>query len=213
MLTVIIDAIEEARERLIGLFDLVLSEATADPASTILAIPSYTSANLQSFLNKAHMSSTSRYEAYIARRKQGGPREMFPTKEYAAEWLRLAGVVKYVDGGWLSGVLDIASGRAAGLPSSSTESGSLERQVGKMAWQVISEEFGDGDLTKNHVYVYERLLESLGTGAIDATGRAVPGYERGFDGLPDDQGAPRCWQAAIAQQCIGLLASTRGILP
>lgn len=195
-----------------GLFDHVLASATADPSPTILSISTYTSTALQSFLTKAHMSSTSRYEAYLARRKQGGPREMFPTREYAREWLRLAGVVKYVDGGWLSGVLDIASGRASGLPPSSG-SGSLERQVGKMAWQVISEEFGDGDLTKNHVYVYERLLESLGTGAVDAAGRAAPGYERGFDGLPDDEGAPRCWQAAIAQQCIGLLASTREFFP
>ncbi|KAJ9103815.1 hypothetical protein QFC21_002277 [Naganishia friedmannii] len=208
------DSIDEARRRLLDLFNLTLSEASAEPASTILSIPSYTSTSLQAFLNKAHMSSTSRYEAYLTRRKQGGPREMFPTKQFATEWLRLAGVVKYVDGGWLSGVLDIASGRAAGLPrSGDKESGALERKVGKMAWQVISEEFGDGDLTKNHVYVYERLLESLGTGAIDAAGKAVPGYERGFDGLPDDQGAPRCWQAAIAQQCIGLLASTREFFP
>lgn len=160
------------------------------------------------------MSSTSRYEAYLSRRRLGGPREMFPTKEYATEWLRLAGVVKYVDGGWLSGVLDVASGRAAGLPESEfKESGALERSVGKMAWQVISEEFGDGDLTKNHVYVYERLLESLSTGGIDATGRAIPGFQQGFDGLPDDQGAPRCWEAAIAQQCIGLLASSREFFP
>ncbi|KAJ9121065.1 hypothetical protein QFC24_005046 [Naganishia onofrii] len=207
------DSIDDARKRLLDLFNLTLSEATAEPASTILSIPSYTSTSLQAFLNKAHMSSTSRYEAYLSRREQGGPREMFPTKQFATEWLRLAGVVKYVDGGWLSGVLDIASGRAAGLPLSDTESGALERKVGKMAWQVISEEFGDGDLTKNHVYVYERLLESLGTGAIDAAGKAVPGSEQGFDGLPDDQGAPRCWQAAIAQQCIGLLASTREFFP
>ncbi|KAJ9092249.1 hypothetical protein QFC19_008786, partial [Naganishia cerealis] len=212
------EAIDEARRRLLDLFNLTLAESTAEPASTILSIPSYTSASLQAFLNTAHMSSTSRYEAYLARRKQGGPREMFPNKQYAAEWLRLAGVVKYVDGGWLSGVLDVASGRAAGLPSlgaaqDNKESGALERKVGKMAWQVISEEFGDGDLTKNHVYVYERLLESLGTGAIDATGKAIPGYERGFDGLADDQGAPRCWQAAIAQQCIGLLASSREFFP
>lgn len=160
------------------------------------------------------MSSTSRYEAYLSRRKAGGPREMFPTKEYATEWLRLAGVVKYVDGGWLSGVLDVASGRAAGLPESEEKaSGALERSVGKMAWQVISEEFGDGDLTKNHVYVYERLLESLAMGGIDAAGRAIPGFVQGFDGLPEDQGAPRCWEAAIAQQCIGLLASSREFFP
>ncbi|KAJ9120085.1 hypothetical protein QFC22_002983 [Naganishia vaughanmartiniae] len=210
------DSIDEARKRLLDLFNLTLSEAAVEPESTILSITPYTSTSLQAFLNKAHMSSTSRYEAYLTRRKQGGPREMFPTKQYATEWLRLAGVVKYVDGGWLSGVLDIASGRSAGLPKSGAqdnESGALERKVGKMAWQVISEEFGDGDLTKNHVYVYERLLESLGTGAIDASGKAVPGFERGFDGLPDDQGAPRCWQAAIAQQCIGLLASTREFFP
>ena len=136
---------------------------------------------------------------------------MFPTREYAKEWVKLAAVVKYVDGGWLGGVLDVASARAQSLGGKGD--GKLERMVGKMAWQVISEEFGDGDIEKNHVYVYEKLLDGLSLGGKTEDGHTRPGYMRDFDGLAKDQGVPRCWTAAIAQQCIGLLASTRDFFP
>ncbi len=82
------------------------------------------------------------------------------------------------------------------------------RHPGKIAWQVVSEEFGDGDLGKNHIFVYHQLMESLNLGAVDPpTGRALQGHQAGFDGLKRDQGVPRCWKAAIAQQCVGILAS------
>jgi hypothetical protein len=195
------------------LLDHTVAEATSSPNGTIVAMPSYTRDTLRSFLSTAHKSSASRYEAYIARRKAGAPREMFPTQEYAKEWLRLAGVVKYVDGGWLGGVLDVASGRSSGLSAKAGGDGRLERKVGKMAWQVISEEFGDGDIEKNHVYVYHKLLDQLNMGAKGADGHSQPGYVQGFDGLAPEQGSPRCWTAAVAQQCIGLLASTRDFFP
>ncbi|WVQ67481.1 uncharacterized protein L199_005681 [Kwoniella botswanensis] len=211
--------LQEARARLVGLFDQTLAESLNDPSDTILSLRSFDSSSLQTFLQKSHRSAANRYETYLGRRKAGGPREMFPTREYALEWLRLAGVVKYVDGGWLGGILGVGTGRAAclGEPRDNADgkirNGNLERVVSKMAWQVISEEFGDGDLQKNHIYLYEKLLNDIKAGSLQANGSTAPGHMEGFDGLRDDQGVLRCWEAAVAQQCIGLLASTREFFP
>ena len=71
--------------------------------------------------------------------------------------------------------------------------GVQERRAAKLAWQVMSEEFGDGDLSKNHVHIYNGLLKRL-------DGAASTGDEPGFDGLSKDEGIPRCWIAAVAQQ-------------
>ncbi|WVF71086.1 hypothetical protein IAT40_005883 [Kwoniella sp. CBS 6097] len=201
------DALNAARERLIGLFDQTISVASVNPVDTILSIPEYDGPLLRAFLAQSHQSATQRYEQYLDRRKRGGPREVFPTVEYAREWLRLAGVVKYVDGSWIGGILGVGTGRmtfADGTSFGQNDS-SLERLVSKMAWQVISEEFGDGDIQKNHVFLYEKLLKQLGF--------ARSGHEQGFDDLATDEGVPRCWEAAVAQQCIGLLASTRDYFP
>ncbi|WRT68138.1 uncharacterized protein IL334_005113 [Kwoniella shivajii] len=209
------DVIPEARQRLIGLFDQTMSEALSNPYDTIVSLSTYDSTSLRAFLQTSHRSATSRYEAYLERRKAGGPREMFPTTEFALEWLRLAGVVKYVDGGWLGGILGIGTGRASCLPQTKGQStgGQLERSISKMAWQVISEEFGDGDLEKNHIYLYEKLLNKISAGKLTPDDQTSSGYVRGFDGLEDNQGVPRCWEAAIAQQCIGLLASSQDFFP
>lgn len=196
-----------------NLLDQTVSEAKTSPKGTIVDISAYDRQNLRDFLSTAHKSSATRYEAYIARRKAGGPREMFPTREFAQEWVKLAAVVKYADGGWLGGVLDVGSGKSKGLASKGQSGGKLERMVGKMAWQVISEEFGDGDIEKNHVYVYEKLLDQLHLGGKTEDGHTRPGWMQDFDGLRPDEGVPRCWTAAIAQQCIGLLASTREFFP
>ncbi|WWC69838.1 uncharacterized protein I206_103781 [Kwoniella pini CBS 10737] len=216
-----LDVIEEARCRLIELFDQTLSESLVSPSDTILNIPSYDPTSLRDFLHNSHRIAANKYEAYVDRRKSGGPREMFPTREYALEWVRLAGVVKYVDGGWIGGIL-IGTGKSTSNPRGlctiqetrqQYDNAALEREVSKMAWQVISEEFGDGDLEKNHIYLYEKLLNDTKLGAIQSNGKTAPGDIRGFDGLEEDQGVPRCWEAAVAQQCIGLLASTREFFP
>jgi hypothetical protein len=121
--------------------------------------------------------------------------------------------VKYVDGGWITNLLNFGIHSVIEPSSKSTSSSgpypaSPERRGGKLAWQVISEEFGDGDLHKNHVHVYNKLLKELAPNGVAPTGD-----QRGFDGLADDEGSPRCWTAAIAQQCIGLLSSSEDFFP
>ena len=172
-------------------------------------MPTYTRDGLRHFLDESGRAPPDKYRAYLARRKAGGPRELFPTREYAVEWLRLASVVKYVDGGWLGSVSNVATGVGAG---GSGEGGRLERRIGKIAWQVISEEFGDGDLEKNHIYLWKQLAKELHLGQ-DAGQTPDAGDIRGFDNLAPNRGAPRCWAAAVAQQCIGLLAGTGDFFP
>jgi hypothetical protein len=183
-----------------------MHESLQSPEGTILDIPIYSSTALRKYFAAAHSSTIHKYEAYLTRRKQGGPRELFPSQDFAIKWLRLAGVVKYVDGGWLRNVLSLenASLRRPGA-TADDKSALVERRAAKLAWQVISEEFGDGDLYKNHVYVYNRMLQGFG--------KAPTGDQLGFDLLPEDHGSPRCWTAAIAQQCIGLLAATDEFFP
>ena len=193
-LTVTIAARSIARCRLLQLFQHTLSSASPTDSTSILSIPKYSPLALKKLLDTAHLSGADRYHDYLARRKSGCPREIFPTKAHAKEWIRQAACVKYVDGGWVAGILLNPTSR--------------ERASGKMAWQVISEEFGDGDLAKNHVKIYHQLMDKLSLGGRDpAVGRTLGGADKGFDGLPSNQGVPRCWSAALAQQCIGLLAS------
>ncbi|ORY32182.1 hypothetical protein BCR39DRAFT_479396 [Naematelia encephala] len=198
-------AIDRSRSRLMQLIDQTMHEALRSPTESILSIPSYSPTALKEHFDRAHSDNAHKYEAYLSRRKQGGPRELFPTREHAVRWLQLAAVVKYVDGGWVANVLGIDTQSSTRLGNSD---GSAEWRAGKLAWQVISEEFGDGDLAKNHVFVYNELLKKL-----SPTDHAPTGDQIGFDGLADDGGAPRCWTAAIAQSCIGLLASTGEFFP
>ena len=177
---------------MIELLDDTLSAASDSDPTSILSIPEYSPSVLKKLLDTAHLTGADRYQQYLARRRSGGPRELFPTVAHAHEWLRLAACVKYVDGSWVSAILLQPSDRA--------------RKSAKIAWQVISEEFGDGDIDKNHVYIYHRLIDSLGLGGRDMNGRAMQGDQPGFDRSPIDQGIPRCWAAALAQQCIGLLS-------
>ncbi|WWD03158.1 hypothetical protein V865_001205 [Kwoniella europaea PYCC6329] len=189
--------LQEARARLVGLFDQTLAESLNDPSDAILSLRSFDSSSLRTFLQKSHRSAANCYETMA---QIGGCGQV-------RGW-RLAG-----------GILGVGTGRAAclGEPRDNADgkirNGNLERVVSKMAWQVISEEFGDGDLQKNHIYLYEKLLNDVKAGSLQANGSTAPGHMEGFDGLRADQGVPRCWEAAVAQQCIGLLASTREFFP
>lgn len=184
------------------LLDRTLSTAHAHLSETVLyAGPTYSPTALHKFFGFNHEASTAKYRSYLSRRKAGGPRELYPDRAYAVEWLRQAAVVKYVDGGWATGVLEAVQAR--------TEAGSegARREAAKIAWQVVSEEFGDGDLQKNHVWLYRSLMRSLGVGGFDSSGHALTGADRGFDGFPSTHGIQRCWTAAIAQQLIGLFSA------
>ncbi|ORX33387.1 hypothetical protein BD324DRAFT_585204 [Kockovaella imperatae] len=186
------DAIDLARERLIQLLDESV-HAAQDDTTSLLAIPTYSKASLHAHFDASHAATGDKYRAYIERRKAGGPRELYPTRDHAVLWLRLAACVKYVDGGWLSNVLNIGTASSA-------------RRAARIAWQVMTEEFGDGDLGKNHVYIYHELLKTLDDEA------SRPGDKIGFDGF-NGQGVARCWKAAVAQQCIGLMAGSEDFLP
>lgn len=83
------------------------------------------------------------------RRASGQPTELFQDQETVREWLKQIAPLKYVDGAWLGYVHRTSTPFAL-------------REVTKNAWQVLSEELGDGELDRNHVYLYRTLLESIG---------------------------------------------------
>jgi hypothetical protein len=147
------EAIPQAHSRLLALFDETLSASSSSSCSSSQetisgAVPVYSRARLESFLAASHDATSEKYSAYIARRRAGGQREMFKDRDTALWWLKNSGPVKYVDGTWIAHVHKI------------TEK-IKERPASAIAWQVMSEELGDGTLVKNHVHVYEELMRSL----------------------------------------------------
>ncbi|KAF7594642.1 hypothetical protein BBP40_008732 [Aspergillus hancockii] len=109
---------------------------------------------------------------------------MFQDKESAKEWLKKNAPLKYVDGAWLGHVHKITTPFAL-------------RSVIKNAWQVLSEELGDGELEKNHTYLYKTLLQDIGIGLPE-------NYTAEFirpEHKMDNEGV---WKAATAQLLISL---------
>ncbi|KAF3141703.1 hypothetical protein TWF703_001725 [Orbilia oligospora] len=174
----------QARDVLISLFSETLEKACKAPNTGILSIEQYSRDALLEFQQKEDNKVMDMWEQYLARRRAKGPREMFSTREEAKWWLLQSSPVKYVDGAWLGHINKITT--PFGL-----------RRVVKNAWQVLSEELGDGDLEKNHVYLYRQLMEAV-----------EPGFPAGDDvdfidprhGL-NEYGV---WKAAIAQLLISL---------
>ena len=159
---------------------------TADEPTNILSIKEYDPQVLYTFLSNAADATAGKFAEYAERRRKGGPRELFPTREYALYWLRMAAPVKYVDGSWLGGVHRLNTN-----PS--------WRKATRIAWQILSEELGDGDLRKNHVWVYNQLINSIGAGSIGL------GHEKRFiSNLHNPNSDSQVWRAAISQLCIGM---------
>lgn len=70
----------------------------------------------------------------------------------------------------------------------------------KGVWQILSEELGDGDLKKNHVFLYHKLLETVAPG--------FPTAEMVDFGDPRHQlDEVSVWKAAIAQLLVSLFPS------
>ncbi|CCX10851.1 Similar to ATPase-like protein [Adineta vaga]; acc. no. ACD54603 [Pyronema omphalodes CBS 100304] len=174
-----------ARKRLLELINHCIQEVSKlpdqDKAKTILSIPSFDAEALKNFLQAQDDITTARFQEYLKRRKDGGEREMFKDRSYAEYWIRQSAPVKYVDGSWLGGVHRVTT-----RPQ--------ERRWTKTAWQILSEELGDGDLEKNHVAVYERLVHSVG-----GKGR---GDEKEF--VESGNRDARVWTAAVAQLAVSL---------
>lgn len=172
------------RELLFSFLSSTLSDALQNSDSGILSIETFSREGLDHFLKEKDRDVTKRWEEYLARRKRGGPREIFGDKEEAKWWLKQAAPVKFVDGAWLGHINKITTPFKY-------------RNTTKNAWQVMSEELGDGDLAKNHVYVYRQLMDDINAGlpAADTKDFIEPRH---------DLNQTRCWKAAMAQLLISL---------
>lgn len=175
-----------AREELLAMFSRGVSLALEQPQGSILAIEDYDAKRVWSFLEDEHEEVLKEWGRYLERRKQGQGPELFATAEATKVWLVQQAPVKFADGAWLAHTHKITAPFAL-------------RSVTKDAWQILSEELGDGDLSKHHVYLYRQLLEDIGCALPD-------GHSADFikpchwDGL-DDHGA---WEAAVGQLLISL---------
>ncbi|KAF3207432.1 hypothetical protein TWF191_001009 [Orbilia oligospora] len=192
------------------LFDITLSKALFSSSPTILSIPKYSRINLTDFLSTAERNTLTQWTSYLSRRSSGGKPEMILNRSHASHFLRLAAPAKYVDGVWLSG-----------LHRSNTPLNL--RPITRIAWQILSEELGDGDIARNHVYVYSQLLKSLDHMTnlnINTTGTAnnnnnnndnntagVPGADSQLFFIDESQSPGKdinSWIAAIAQLSLGM---------
>ncbi|KAM0739386.1 hypothetical protein ACQRIT_007123 [Beauveria bassiana] len=189
------EVLEPARQELLAMFSHALSVAlTEEPAyrnsnssSSILSLETYSAEAMSLFLRDAHERTLSGWSDYLERRKQGHGPELFASAEQAKDWLVQQAPVKFVDGAWLGHVHKITTPFAF-------------RSVTKHAWQVLSEELGDGDPDKHHVTLYRKLLESIG--------RPLPsGHSAEFVQASEWKQASEnhgIWESAVAQLAISL---------
>ena len=178
------EVLPESRNLLLSLFSSTITEALDANDQGILSVERFSRNGLSNFLKAKDVDVTNRWEEYLDRRKAGGSREMFSDKNEAKWWLKQAACVKYVDGAWLGHINKISTPFKY-------------RHITKNAWQVMSEELGDGDVTKNHVHVYRELMNDIEAGlpAADSEDFIHPRHE-----LTET----RCWKAALAQLTISL---------
>ena len=150
----------------------------------IRSVPSFSRQNLEEFQHKRDNSIGQRWEQYNIRRKGGSDRELFQDRQEAIWWLKQISPVKYVDGAWLGYIGKVTTPFAL-------------QKIMKGAWQILSEELGDGDLEKNHVHLYHKLLKSIASG--------LPAAESLDFGHPRHElNTVSVWKSAIAQLLISL---------
>ncbi|KAI9786387.1 MAG: hypothetical protein M1839_006847 [Geoglossum umbratile] len=178
------DVLPQSRDLLISLFSEALEGARNKSKSGILSIERYTREGLVNFMQKENYKTTQQWEQYLARRKSGRPKEMFRDREEANWWLKQYVPVKYVDGAWLGHINKIATPFAL-------------RRVTKDAWQILSEELGDGDLNKNHVNVYHELVKGIEPGLPE-------GDAADFVHPRHNLNEPQVWKGAVTQLLISL---------
>ncbi|KAL2105775.1 hypothetical protein VUR80DRAFT_7778 [Thermomyces stellatus] len=181
------DVISEAKTLLLYfLSDGVQNELEARHAhvgTTILSLEEFSAANLYSFVDSELSDVTGQWRHYVARRAEGGPRELFADASDARRWLVRHTPLKFVDGAWLGHVHKITTPFAL-------------RRITKAAWQILSEELGDGDLAKCHAYVYAQLLRKVGAPAPAPDSEAFLRHP----GMDD----PAIWRSAVTQLLISL---------
>lgn len=175
-------ALKEFGESLIAL----LSEGLNFGASRsfgILSLDNFSQQGLHEVLERYLNHTTRQWQEYMVRRDRGEPRSLFANFGEARQWLIQNAPSKYIDGAWLGHVHNTATPFAF-------------RAATKDAWQVFSEELGDGDINMNHVHVYRNLVKS--------TGQSLPAPDTEnfirHPGFTDT----RVWKSAVAQLLISL---------
>ncbi|KAM7193799.1 hypothetical protein V8F33_007588 [Rhypophila sp. PSN 637] len=149
----------------------------------------YDSHELRTVLKRSQDVVFAKWEEYVAQREDGGNRVMFTDRPSAIRWLKQMAPLKFVDGAWLGHI-----NRAATAPFHFSD-------VTKTLWQILSEEYGDGDLKKHHVHVYRQLLQ---THAVPELPRAdSPDFIGQSGGLNTTLPV---WRAAVGQLLISLFA-------
>ncbi|KAH0496066.1 hypothetical protein TgHK011_003449 [Trichoderma gracile] len=144
------EVLPAAKEMLLELLEHGFSMARYKPQTrSILDVREYDAGSLDEFLEAERQDVSDGFESYVRRRAAGSPRELFNTKEDAIQWLKRLAPLNLIDGAWLCRVHKITTPFVL-------------RDVTKNAWQVFSEELGDGDVEKNHVLIYRDLLREHG---------------------------------------------------
>lgn len=92
--------------------------------------------------------SAAAYASYLEDRREGAPRRHFRNRAHALYFLQAVAPTKQVDGAWLYGILEHWSDPRL-LP----------------LVHICLEELGHGIPARNHVVIYQRLLDSLGCDA------------------------------------------------
>ena len=145
-------------------------------------------ADLAAWAAPRHAAVASQYRHYLAGRKAGEARRYFGSKAHALHFLRCVGPTKLADGAWLFGTL-----------------AHWEDNAFRPLIKTYLEELGEGLPAKNHVTLYQRLIDNhacagwddlsdahFTQGAIQlslghAGARFLPemvGYNLGYEQLP-----------------------------
>ncbi|KAI1111771.1 hypothetical protein F5Y14DRAFT_442993 [Nemania sp. NC0429] len=97
------DILPRARDTLLLLLSESLESLSGrlSTASGILSIERYDRDMLSAFVQSQQDDTTKYWEYYTRRRESGHPRELFNSREDAAEWIKQASPLRYVDGAWL----------------------------------------------------------------------------------------------------------------
>ncbi|CZT48212.1 uncharacterized protein RSE6_08879 [Rhynchosporium secalis] len=179
------EILPQAKKILLMLLKETSAAAETQPEHTnIRSVQSFSRENLSEFQRIRDESIGKEWELYNLRRKKGGPRELFGDREEAIWWLKQIAPVKYVDGAWLGHIGQVTTPFA------------LQRTV-KGAWQILSEELGDGDLAKNHAHLFHQLIENVAPGLPSPETLEFSHPRNQLDELS-------VWKAAISQLLISL---------
>lgn len=178
------EVLKEARNLLISLLSEALNVAKPDRRQDIFAIERFCEEQLFAHVRKAHEQIGEEYERYVEGRAAGNGRLMVADRQQAAKVLTNLAPLKLVDGAWLGRIHQIMTPFAL-------------RPITKQAWQVLSEELGDGDLELNHVYLFNKLLHEVGV-------RLPAPHDPSFTDLRHGMDNELVWRAAVTQLLISL---------